>query len=231
MALDPFQHELLKAAFALAVGLLVARVGLAYYFRQKEYETVKQRYLEQSVDLVASELESVSRAFSHNWARSLELLRLYRELPGLEFDPEELKKGFVELHSTNFQQIAHHRLTTLLRSNIIWEIYQLSLAGHKHLNQKVTVEFVQGIRLHHAGRLNLAHKQFIAESEALLKPLNDESDRYAYLLLTLQVIAAELEQSKFRFKEIKKFHKRKNVVTALENLKGRFADELGKAIA
>lgn len=219
-------QELLRAALTLIAGLLVARVGLSYYFCQKEYETVKQRYLEQSVDLIASEVEAVSWTFSHNWARGLEILRLYRELPGSEFDLQELNTGFLEIRSTNFQRVAHHRLSALIKSDLIWDIYQLALAKHKSLSNKVTIEFVQGVKLHHEGKLRLTHAEFIKESSDLLKPLNDQGGRYAHLVSALQVIAAELEQSKLRFKDLAEFSKRPTVIAALEQLYREFSDDL-----
>jgi len=225
MTLDIFLHELLRAALTLSAGLLVARVGLSYFFRQKEYETVKQRYLEQSVDVIAAEIESVSRIFGHNWARALEVLRLYRELPD-EFDLAELKSGFLDLRATNFQRIAHHRLGNLIRSNVVWDVFQLALSSHNSMNSKATTELTQGIRLHKAGKLNATHQEFIERSTELLRPLSDESDSFASLVLTLQVIATELEQSQLRFKDVASFHEREAVVNAIEQLKKKFADDL-----
>jgi len=231
MPFETIQQELLRAFLTLVAGLAVARVGLYFFFRQKEYETVKQRYLEQSVDLIASELESITWAFSHNWARALDILRLYRDVPHADFEPSELKTGFQDFRATNFHQIAHHRLSVLLQSNIIWDLHQLTLSRLKSLNTKVTIEFVQGVRLHHSGSLSASHEDFINESSEFLRPLSDESDRYAHVLRALQVIATELEKSQLRFKDVANFHKRKAVKDAIDELKTHFAEELSRDIA
>lgn len=223
-------QELLRAVLTLAAGAIVARFGLYLYFRQKEYETVKQRYLEQSVDLIAAEFESMARIFSHNWARSLDILKLYRELPGDAFDVAELKSGFLEPGAPNFQRVAHHRLTNLIRSNVVWDVFQLALARHKSLNAKVVTEVPLGIRLHSEGRMTNSREEFLQDSSELLKPLSDESDRFTHLLAALQVIAAELEKSSLRFKEISKFHKRKAVVEVLGKLRSEFAVDLPGAV-
>lgn len=226
MAQNLIWQELLRALLTLAAGALVARFGLYLYFRQKEYETVKQRYLEQSVDLIAAEFENMARIFSHNWARSLDIVKLYRELPGDDFDAAELKSGFLELGTPNFQRVAHHRLSNLIRSNLLWDVYQLALAGHKSLNARVVTEVPLGIRMHREGRLTSSREEFLHETSDILKPLSDESDRFAHLLAALQVIAAELERSPLRFKDISEFHSRKAILDALGKLRSEFAVDL-----
>ena len=121
-------QELFKALLTLLVGSAVAAIGLLIYFRQKEYELVKQRYLEQSIDVVASELESALGTFSHNWAHCLQMLKEYRDMEG-HFEPELLANGFLEFESSRFQRIAHHRLRSLTQSDVIWKVYQLALAA------------------------------------------------------------------------------------------------------
>jgi hypothetical protein len=227
MTLETFWQELLRGGLTLGAGCLVAWLGMYFYFRQKEHEIVKQRYLEQSVDLIAAEFESVSRSFSRNWGRALDVLKLYRDLPSESFDPAELKSGFLDLNAFEFQRVAHHRLTNLIRSNLIWDVFQLAIAKHKAFNSIAVMEVPQGIRLHHAGMMDLSHGEFVKEATELLKPLSDESDRFALLLSTLQVIATELEQSPLRFKDIAQFHERKPVMDALERLKQEFADDFG----
>lgn len=102
-------QELFKGLITLVVGLAVAYVGLWLYFRQKEYELVKQRHLEQCIDVIASELELALGTFSHNWARCLQILKDYRDME-VHFDIKQLSAGFLELHSSRFQRIAHFRL-------------------------------------------------------------------------------------------------------------------------
>ena len=110
-------QELFKALLTLLVGLTIARVGLWIYFRQKEYELVKQRYLEQSIDILASELELAFGAFSRNWARCLQILKEYRDMEE-HFEPEQLSSGFLEFESSRFQRIAHHRFRTFLMTEL-----------------------------------------------------------------------------------------------------------------
>lgn len=138
-------QELLKALLTLLVGLTIARVGLWIYFRQKEYELVKQRYLEQSIDVVAAELESAMGAFSHNWGRCLQLLKEYRDIEA-HFDLDKLSSGFLAFESTGFQRIAHYRLRSLVQSDVIWKVYQLALAFAASANAKAASEIPATIK-------------------------------------------------------------------------------------
>jgi uncharacterized membrane-anchored protein YhcB (DUF1043 family) len=88
---NQMQAELMKAGITLIVGLALAYFGLRIYFRQREYELVKQRYLEQSLDVISGDLEAISSAFNHNWAHCLNILKEYRDAPGT-FDQAHLSQ-------------------------------------------------------------------------------------------------------------------------------------------
>jgi hypothetical protein len=53
--------ELLKGLFTLATVALGSYIALRVYFRQKEYELVKQRYLEGGADVIAGQVEQACR--------------------------------------------------------------------------------------------------------------------------------------------------------------------------
>lgn len=119
--------ELIRGGFTLAAVGLGSFIALRVYFRQKEYELVKQRYLEGSLDLIAAHLESTLGTVSHNWARSMQICKSFRDT-GQNFDLEELTKGFLDFDNSKFQQIAHHRLGALIKTQVIWGIFQSALA-------------------------------------------------------------------------------------------------------
>ena len=48
---------LIQGVFTIVAALLTAWFALSFYHRQKEYEIVKQRYLDGSIDVLASEIE------------------------------------------------------------------------------------------------------------------------------------------------------------------------------
>ena len=77
---SPLCLEIIKGIFILASSVLAPWIALCLYFRQKEYELVKQRYLEGAIDIVAAEVEQALGVVHHNWARCLNIVKAYRDL-------------------------------------------------------------------------------------------------------------------------------------------------------
>lgn len=219
-------QELFKALLTLLVGLTIAGVGLWIYFRQKEYELVKQRYLEQSIDVLASELESALGTFSHNWARCLQILKEYRDMEE-HFEPEQLFSGFLKFESSRFQRIAHHRLRSLIQSDVIWNVCQLALAFATAANAKAASEIPAVIKARLKGQATQAPHAVIVEAGfAEMKKLDEKSHKFAHLLSALQAIAEELEKQRLNFKSLKTFAGRPAIQKAISDLATVFAEEL-----
>ncbi|HQS32938.1 hypothetical protein [Polaromonas sp.] len=138
--------ELLKSGATLASVALAAGIGFFFYFRQKEYELTKQRYLDQGLDVVAAALDSALGVVSHNYARSLQLCRQYRDL-GSHFQVKELERGFLELDNSKFQQTAHYRVGSLLGDQVVWEIFQSALAYAASANALIAQEIPDAMRI------------------------------------------------------------------------------------
>ncbi|QDH70756.1 hypothetical protein [Marilutibacter alkalisoli] len=220
-------QEVIRGLITLTVGLIVARVGLWIYFRQKEYELVKQRYLEQSVDLIAAELESVSGAFNHNWARCLHVLKEYRDSEE-QFDRDQLNDGFTPLSGSNFHRQAHHRLRTLVQSNTFWDAYQVALSFYHSANAVIVKEIPHAIRAKFSGNVGAPHSEIVSRAYDELAKLHRESERFAPLLGSLQAIASELEQENLSFKQVRTFHRRKVTLDAVEDLNTSFSKDFEK---
>jgi hypothetical protein len=218
--------EALRVTSSIVAGLVLAYCGLRIYFRQKEYELVKQRYLEQCLDVVAGELEEITSVFLHNWARSLELVKELRDAPE-NFEKAHLDQGFLPFRGSNFNQPAHHRLRVLTESKIFWNCYQLSLARHMALNAIAAREIPHAISEHVSGRLPGAKASDIVETAFKeLQPMMSRSNEFALLQNALQRIAAELERSRLSFGDIEKFAKRENVRQIVKELEEKYGPQL-----
>ena len=218
--------EALKAFSTVASGLLLAYFGLRIYFRQKEYELVKERYLEKCLDVVAGELEEITSVFLHNWARSLELVKELRDAPE-NFDRAHLEQGFLPFRGSNFNQPAHHRLTVLTGSKIFWESYQLALSRHMALNAIAAKEVPHAISEVVAGRLPNAKVEEIVETAlAELEPMMSKSGEFALLQDAIQRIAAELERSRLGFSQVETFSARDSVRQVVQELEAHYGPQL-----
>ena len=55
-------------------------LGMKAYFRQKEYENVRTRYLECGIELVCSQIDYALGVYRHNWMLALRTLKQYRDV-------------------------------------------------------------------------------------------------------------------------------------------------------
>jgi hypothetical protein len=92
------QHK--KAFATLASALLVVifttLLGLWAYFRQKEYELVRQRYLEEGLDVLIHHVETALSVFQYNFTHSLLVLKTFRDL-GADMPARLYDTGFQDL--------------------------------------------------------------------------------------------------------------------------------------
>jgi len=214
-----------ELAANLGVGLLLAFAGLRLYFRQKEYELVKQRYLDQCLDIVLAELDETAGAFLHNWSRCIEIVREFRDSPE-NFDKDHLVEGFLPFRGTRLNQTAHHRLKVLTGSDVFWRLYQLALSRHTWMNAAVSREIPQAISEYLAGRMKVNRDTIVEAAVAELKPMTPKSDRFAMLQNALLRIAAELEKSRLSFDEIGAFSNRTEIKKIVAEMNKYYADDL-----
>jgi hypothetical protein len=228
-------------AFCVAAG--AARLGIYYFFKQKEYEIVKSRYLDASVDLLLVELENGLNIVSHNYSRTLNIVKDYRDHEG-EFDLSKLKKGFIDIDKTKLNMVAHHRLDALCGSDVFWSTYQLALVCFSDVNIKLTHEIMNIISneeltnislpkqvdtLGSQGRIDkfsVRKKQLCNRMAEKAKVIYEESLKYTQLVHQFQIIADLLEKDGMTFKQIENFRIKPEVVEVVKMIKKEFSEEL-----
>lgn len=224
-------YEILaKGTVTFVTGVGAAWIGVWIYFRQKEYELVKTRYLEGSLDIISSELEKSLGILNHNWARCLNIVKAFRDEKE-HFDIKELEKGFVEYDASKFESIAHHRLQNLVGSTVFWSSYQLALAFVNSSNSIITKEITSAIRVRlETDRISAPIEEVVDKAFIELKRLHDESHRYSLITEQLQLIADRLEKEKMGFSSIKRFNKDQVVKSAISCIEDEFKSEILKLI-
>lgn len=208
---------------AAGLGIWIA---LRLYFRQKEYELIKQRYLEGAVDIVAAEVEQSLGVVQHNWARCLNIVKVFRD-EKRDFDIHELEKGFQELDSSKLHRVPQHRIGNLTQSQLIWQVYQLAIAFSANSNTVITKEIPDTIKLKlTSDRIVEETKEIVDSLFKTLKEIDAESHKYACLTRELHALGHMLETERLSFKGIVKLAERVEVKNLLARLKADFADEL-----
>ena len=210
--------ELIKGLFTLAAVGLGAYIALGAYFRQKEYELVKERYLEGGVDIVAAELESALGVVSHNWSRCLQVCKSFRD-SGKDFDVKELERGFLDLDASKFRQVAHHRIGSLIGSQVMWETFQSAMAHASAANGMFTEEIPQTIRLRcTTTRITQDHAAMASTMMEASRERHDDGSKYAVILRELHALGLMLEAEKLNLNAIAKFPKRPAVAQLIQRL-------------
>lgn len=220
--MSPLYTEIIRGAFTLVAVAAASLIALYTYFRQKEYELVKQRYLEQSVDALAAQLETSLGTISHNYARCLQIIKSFRDSDS-HFDLKELEKGFIDLDASKFLQIANHRIASLLGSNLIWEIFQSAMAYAVSANSRFQREIPDALRIHQTTEYrDLDQVQMGATIAKDVEELHNESFRYAVLVAELHYLSRILEIEKLRLKEVEKFKYRPETQQIIQRLTAGF---------
>jgi hypothetical protein len=211
-------------AFIVAAG--AARLGIYYFFIQKEYELVKSRYLDGSIDLLLAELENGLSITSHNFSRALNVIKAYRDQEE-GFELAELTKGFIDVNSPQFHHVANHRLQILTGSDIFWNTYQLALAYISSANIILTTEIQDLIRMKETtDKISTDRAELIEPMFQEAKNQHDLGFKYSKLIHQFQVISDLLERNKMTFKQIENFRNKKEVIQVITMLKKDFSVEL-----
>lgn len=196
--------------------------ALWLYFRQKEYELVKQRYLDGGVDVLVAQLEASLGVASHNYSRSLQVVKSFRDT-GENFDLKMLSEGFLPLDSSKFSQHANHRIGSLLDSQLVWSIFQSALAHAAISNGKFTIEIPEAIRFKRSTNLiTKSEQEMAAIMIADIRQLHDSGFNYAKLISELHYLGRLLETEKLSVAGIAAFSKRREVRQLLTRLEKAF---------
>jgi hypothetical protein len=222
MPFDIFQ-EVIRGSFTVGAAGFASWLAMKVFLHQKEFELVKQRYLEGGIDEVAAQHEAVFGIFNHNWARCLQLTKMFRDTKGA-FDIAELQRGFLYLDASKFCTIAHHRIGVLTGTQLYWNVYQLALSYAVNANSSVTVEIPEVYRLKiTTDKFTDDFDEIAKTSFERLKKLQLDSHQFSELTLALETLANTLQTGPFTFETVKEFRNNSAIILATEGLDKQFA--------
>jgi len=225
-----FATEGVKSAFGLStlvIGLVVgAWFGSYTFYRQKEYELVKQRYLEGGVDVIAGAFASMSGLVAQNYARGLRMLQSFREHKA-DFPVSDLELGFLLFDSSNMQDVALFRLRLLLGSNLFEHVFQVAMSDFESASNVASVEIPQAIRriVAKPDLVKVTPEEFSNKfAEHLRDKFDEATNKYSRAIHELNVLATILPEQKMTFKQVEQFRKHKEVKGVLERMRAAYPD-------
>lgn len=226
MCVREYIPDLIQGASTILASIIVVVAGVNGFFRQKEYELVQKRYLEEGVDVVVAITESAMNTYYHNWSSCLENLKTFRDDGTMSLDV--FRAGTLPLPPDTFGLTANYRLHRIVGSGVFWEVFQLVISFAQAACTKIRDEIPTGLKitLEKGGHNRV---EMVEAAIDALMGLDDEFQRFHFFIGKLQDIAMVLEERKFALKDVKKLKTDKTVITAIKELKDHYKAELESA--
>lgn len=210
----------------VSAGATAAYVGLKIYFRQREYELIKQRYLENGVDKVLSEFEACSSIVTQNWAACAGALA---GAAGDQIPLKEILSNFKALPHVSPYNSAHARVAKITGSYSFLHIHQKATAFYFVQNNAIlekTKKCIEKISSTESKDPQLITKE-IDNALSFIFSIKDRLQKFSSLALYLQEVSEFIETNKLGFKSIQDAPKSKQVRSIVQRLEADFANELG----
>ncbi len=224
-----FLFELINSDIIIAVvaSSLAIFSGRFVYLKQKEYEEVQKRYLTNCIDLLCNNNDQVLAIFKHNWARSLQLIKQFRDADLIMKD-EDYNNQFIPFDYTLTKIVPFERLKRLLNDNIFYEYSQQLWVFVDNSYSIFERDFKMALS-HYINSdekdSNLKKRIYDTYHKELVN-LFDESRKFYVIIAMLTKISKFLEKEKFSYKKIYSFHKNNDIIEIVKNTKTHFKENI-----
>lgn len=211
----------------IAAAILVYFFGKSLYFRQKEYELITKRYLEEGLDAISKNVDRSLATFRHNWWQSTVVLKNFKSL-GKDMRPDLYNNLFIAPDPSLFEIWRDYRLLDLVGNNVYDRIHQNLDAFVRNaytffkddLSSMVRVAIEGGKELELKATREQMYDIYLEE----VKKLEKNSKRFYIFLGELQKISSWIQTERFDFKGLKRLRERDEVKNSIKILNELFAD-------
>lgn len=219
--------ELVSVLVALLGAYLAYRLGLAAYFRQKEFENVRTRYLDNGVELTCSHVDYALGIFRNNWTLMLRSLKQYRDIEGhVQFD--DFLAQLREVDQGYFQIAPIYKIRALVGSHIFWVAYQKVFAFVGTSNDFIKANYAPALKAMIERPGDPRKDAFIEDAQNKALELEKKTEIYYSVLAELQTLAEILEKENLTRQAIATFHERKDVMELVARVERLFPSEQDK---
>lgn len=190
----------------IGVALLAYLLGQRTYRNQKEYELVRSRYLDGGVDRFAANVDYALGAVRHNFARTLQILKLFRDVHIKESADLATRSSFRLIEPEKLDLLAGYRVQMLTGDTLYGRAHGL-LFGFSNAAENFFVNDAGAlIRLVASGEISITDKPQVFERVlAEAQRYQSESDRFYKLFYRLQELGRLLERRHLSFRELDEF--------------------------
>lgn len=224
-----FREPIATILAALAAAVVAPWLGLALYHRQKEYEIVRKRYLDNGLDVISNNAEYALGVFRHNWARNLTALKHFRDM-GADIPRALYTSGYVELEPASYNTSHSFILKELVENDIFHDAQQLLYSFVMNSNAFFIYDLCSAIRISIEGssevELTAKRETIVEEYFEKMEELNKESNKFYILLQILHELSSAFSRQRLNFKTVERFKNQPVVKERIEQLRQLFAENM-----
>ena len=227
-SLISFLIGILSVIVSILIAVLSVIAGIVFYYRQKEYELVRERYLDMTIDQVCGGLDhalSVFRTNYHICFRNLKLLKDLGKKCNLDLFVLDIRHYEKEVLSI----VSMYRLKELIGTDLFWKLSQLTVVFVDNFNNYFIPDLNSALRLYCLKEIDSKGNQNLKIFNSYLNELtklDQQSYKYYVVLSSLIKISTIIEKYKFSFKEIEKLRNRNDVQALISELEEAFKEDL-----
>lgn len=215
-----------------SVALFIFLLGRSAFYRRKEFELVRDRYLNEGLDQLVTRADYALQVFNHNWAHSLNIIKTVRGLKR-EANIDVFLQDLVPPDAAMLELSVNRKVRELLQSEVTYDVHQL-LASFVHNSfLKMRDDLGNAIRLYTDDspefQGKLSPKAIEDQYLPVLLELYAESNRYYFFVKQVQELANLLQKEKFGFKAVSQFGQKAEVKSIIHSLEKYYAQQIGDA--
>ena len=226
----------LAPVLALVIGpataIAVYFLGQRAYFRQKEYEMVRERYLVHGLDRAIARADSSLQFFRHNWSYSLNILKNLRNVDR-HCDIQQFFRDLQPPSQALLELSSDRRTKELIGDAIIFEVQQLLAAFVHNSFLKMRDDLGVAVQLYvneSDNQLKIDKEKLIEKYFDMLLDLNTEGNKYYVFISRMQEVGHTLQKQRFSFSSIDRFPERSKVRRIITELREVFGEELDREL-
>jgi hypothetical protein len=217
--------ELLKVVSPFGAALLAYWLGSRSYFKQKEFELVRSRYLEGGLDRVSARAEESLSIVTHNFQHAIKVLRVLRDIGPAP--AAQMCEGFKGLESRELELVAVIRLQELVQGEIFWDVRQLLYSAVQEYHTLLVDDMCGTIKTVAEGaELKVTKEELLKVYEEKVVKGYLNANRFSLLLSCLHEVASAFQAQRLTLKSVREFHKQSAVSDAAKKLREKFGEDI-----
>jgi hypothetical protein len=181
------------------------------------------------MDVVAAHVEYALGTFRHNWARSLNVLKHFRDM-GADMPKDLYRSGFLELDPNSFRTVHGFLLREVTGEDVFHNVLQLLFSFVHNANALFLYDLCCTVRVSVEGgtahQITSSRKGIFDSYLKKLNELNDNCEKFYVLQMALHNISGALARQRFRFRNIERLRKHTVVKRTIEMLRNEFRNDI-----